>query len=229
MLGYPKGISKSIGLGVSLKLVEMGLQIPFTGYKFPLYNINSSSIITNIGEEIYGNTWGGYGKFSINELQGNFEVHTRPIRKSDINISESSGDSVLVGLVKGMVTKEINIFKSNYSSLRPKISLFPGVYFQRYMHYNLEPEDDNILTGDAYIISNLYLRLEYISIIKNKFPIIESFYQLMLDHSSILSITFNVTKNIGIRVDSIHYFESDVTSGLPTDMLSAGLRLKFDY
>lgn len=229
LLGYPKGIYNNVGLGISMKLVEIGILIPFNGYKYPLFVIDSSNVQGNTGDEYYGSLYGGYGKFDISGIKGNIEFHATPINADDINTNSDETINSMIGLLKASITTKIDLLKSEYSSIRPRISLYPGIYTHRYNLFDLNVDEGNSLTSIPYNETNLYARLEYISIIKKDYPLIESFYQLMLNHSSILSLSVNISKNFSLRFDSIHYFDSDITVGLPKDLFTVGIRIKLDY
>ena len=69
----------------------------------------------------------------------------------------------------------------------------------------------------------------YVSLIKRGFPRIESYFQIMVNHSSLFSLTFNISKNLGIRIDHFTYLDNDIKSFMPENVLDIGFRLKLDY
>ena len=51
--GYAKGIINTLDLGLVLRLAEIGLRIPFDGYKYPLYNLDNSKTFNDIEIKVF--------------------------------------------------------------------------------------------------------------------------------------------------------------------------------
>lgn len=230
LLGYPKGVMNTIYVGLVLRLAEIGIQVPFKGYNYPTYNIKESKFSSVIGDKNIHSGFGGYGRFNLVGLSGNISVQSYPTNIKDINKIESFNDSIYVSTLKGNISSRINIMKSKFNSLKPTISIFPGLYFQRFGKY---PNTTNDINGNIdhrnINFTNFYGRVEYTSLIKRGFPRIESFYQIMVNHSSLFSITFNVYKNFGIKIDHYTYLDTELKNFMPESVLDLGFRLKIDY
>ena len=65
--------------------------------------------------------------------------------------------------------------------------------------------------------------------IKGEFPRIEAFYQIMVDHSHLFSITVNLSKSLAIRLDHYSYQDKEFQKFLPSKILDIGFKLKLDY
>ena len=230
LLGYPKGVMNTIDVGLVLRLAEIGIQVPFKGYSYPIYNIKESKFSSVIGDKNIHSGFGVYGRFNLVGLSGNISVQSYPTNIKDINKIESLNDSIYVSTLKGNITSRINIIKSEFNSLKPTISIYPGLYFQRFGKY---PNTTNDINGNIDYrninFTNFYGRVEYTSLIKRGFPRIESFYQIMVNHSSLFSITFNVYKNFGIKIDHYTYLDTELKNFMPESVLDLGFRLKIDY
>ena len=230
LLGYPKGVMNTIDVGLVLRLAEIGIQVPFKGYSYPTYSIKESKFSSVIGDKNIYSGFGGYGRFNLVGLSGNISVQSYPTNIKDINKIESFKDSIYVSTLKGNVSSKINIIKSEFNSLKPTISIYPGLYFQRFGKYSNTTNDINGNIDHRNInFSNFYGRVEYTSLIKRGFPRIESFYQIMVNHSSLFSLTLNVSENLGIRLDHYTYLDTELKNFMPESVLDLGFRLKLDY
>ena len=230
LLGYPKGVMNTIDVGLVLRLAEIGIQAPFKGYSFPVYNINGSAVSSTIGDNNIHSGFGGYGRFNLVGLTGNISVQSYPTNIKDFNEIETYKDSIYVSTMKGNISSKIEIIKSEFNSPKPTISFYPGLYFQRFGKYPNATNDVNGNIDHRNInFTNFYGRIEYTSLIKKGFPRIESFYQIMVNHSSLFSLTFNLSKNLGIRLDHYTYLDNELKNFMPESVLDLGFRLKLDY
>jgi len=230
LLGYPKGTMNSIDIGLVLRLAEIGIQVPFDGYKYPIYNLKESNFSSEIGDKQIYSGFGGYGRFNIVGLNGNFSIQSFPTNIDSVTKNKSFSDSIYVSTLKGNIATKINIIKSEFNNPKARLAFYPGVYFQRFGKYpNKSNETNGGINYRAINFTNFYGRIEYISLIKRGFPRIESYFQIMVDHSTLFSLTFNISKSLGIRLDHFTYLDDEIKNIVPESVLDIGIRLKLDY
>ena len=228
--GFPKGVMRTIDVGLVLRLAEIGLRIPFSSYKFPIYDLNNSSFTSSVGDSLFHMNFGGYGKFNVVGLSGNLFVHHPISKNKEIENLNAFSDSIYVPVFNGNISTKVNIIKSTYQNPKSKLTFYPGFYFSRINKVKNDSENlNNIISYRLIDRANFYGRIDYTSLIQKGFPRIESFYQFMVGQSSLFSLTLNINKHFGIRLDHHTYQDEELKKILPEKVLDIGFRIKIDY
>jgi len=120
-----------------------------------------------------------------------------------------------------------SLTKENYIVPTSKITLHPGVFYQRVTNYN--SENDSLIKGKTTVISSPSIRLEFRTAIKKEVPFLEGYVQAMPNYGASSSVTLNLTRFIGLKVDATTNFKPDEYTWIPKNSLHAGIvmRIKF--
>jgi hypothetical protein len=223
MIGLPYHLPRNINLGLATKTTQIGLKLPIESIEYPFINYKGNTAKVDLNSAL-----GGFARCKIAILNASFGFNRRPTTVDDIANKDVQSAGTYIPDYYTQIDFSFPLTKENYLVPASKLSLHPGILYQRFTKMEVHGGDSLTAIETESIFSPL-ARLEFRTKIKKEIPLIEGFLQSTTNYLTTTSITINLHRKFGVKLDGTYNFFPDKYDWANSNSLFIGFVFRIKY